>query len=185
MFAGYETTAMTFSYISEMLSLYPDWQDKLKTEISQFNEELSYQSLGGTPVLEAIINETMRLYPAGWGFTRNAVDDDEALGVHIKSDEIVLISPFLSGRNPASHIDAESFDPNRFLNNTINREGYIPFGMGARTCSGANFAILELKVILMTILKNHSFVRSGEKAILDARATLYSKNGFNIKVIQD
>ena len=175
MFAGYETTAMTFSYIAEMLALYPDWQVKLKREIAAFNEDFSYQSLGNTPVLEAIINETMRMYPAGWGFTRNAVDDDEALGVHIKSDEIVLISPFLTGRNPVCHTDAESFDPNRFLNNTINRDAYIPFGMGARTCSGANFRHFRIESYFNDDFKKSSFKRAGEKCQVDEGHSLFKK----------
>ena len=127
----------------------------------------------------------MRLYPAGWAFTRVANEDVLAEDIEIKKDEIVLISPYLLGRNEKLHPNAHQFNPSRFLDESVNRDAYIPFGMGYRTCSGANFAILELKVVLITLLREYKFVVLWEKCQLDARATLYSKNGFNIKLVRN
>ena len=185
MFAGYETTAMTFSFLAEMLALHPKIQEELIQEIHSFDKEFSIENLKDTPLLDAVISETMRMYPAGWAFTRVANEDVVAGDIEIKKDEIVLISPYILGRNEKLHSDANEFKPCRFLDDSVNRDAYIPFGMGPRTCSGANFAILELKVVLITILREYKFESCGESCQVDARATLFSKNGFNIKLVRN
>ena len=185
MFAGYETTAMTFSFIAEMLAHTPKIQEDLVKEIRSFDKDFSVENLKDTPVLDAIISETMRLYPAGWAFTRVANEDVLAEDIEIKKEEIVLISPYMLGRNEKLHSNASEFNPSRFLDDSINRDAYIPFGMGPRTCSGANFAILELKVVLITLLREYKFESCGDKCQVDARATLFSKNGFNIKLVRN
>ena len=184
MFAGYETTAMTFSFIAEMLSKHPEVQEELISEVSLFDKSFTVENLKKTPFLDAVINEVMRLYPAGWAFTRVANSDVKVDDIEIKKGEIVLVSPFLLGRNEKFHKEAELFEPKRFIEDSVNRDAYIPFGMGPRTCSGANFAILELKVVLITLLREYKFEYCGAECEVDARATLFSKNGFNIKLIR-
>ena len=130
MFAGYETTAMTFSFIAEMLAHSPKIQEELIKEIRSFDKEFSVENLKDTPVLDAVISETMRLYPAGWAFTRVANEDVLAEDIEIKKEEIVLISPYMLGRNEKLHSDANEFNPSRFLDDSINRDAYMPFGMG-------------------------------------------------------
>jgi len=41
----------------------------------------------------------MRLFPAGWGFTRVAKDNDEMGDIKVKSGDIFLVSPFLTQRS--------------------------------------------------------------------------------------
>ena len=62
------------------------------------------------------------------------------------------------------------------------REIYFPFGVGPRMCSGMNFALMEMKLILLRLLKNYQINRTGDRPLVDARATLLSKNGFQMMI---
>ena len=81
----------------------------------------------------------MRLYPAGWAFTRVANEDVLAEDIEIKKEEIVLISPYMLGRNEKLHSNANEFNPTRFLDDSINRDAYIPFGMGPQNLFWSKF----------------------------------------------
>lgn len=47
-----------------LLAQHPEWQDKLRSELSEAiaeDEELSFEKIMGLPVLDAICRETLRL----------------------------------------------------------------------------------------------------------------------------
>ena len=86
----------------------------------------------------AVYDETLRLYPPGWLITRKAVADDEVLGHHIPAGSLIVISPFLIHRHPASGPDAELFEPGRFLGRR-RRVSPVPTCLSerARGCASA------------------------------------------------
>jgi cytochrome P450 len=185
-FAGYETSALTLSWLSYALSQNEDWQQKCITEAKAFDtSDITLDSLKNVPHIEAAIFETMRLYPAGWAFTRFCVEDDEIDGYPIKADDIVLVSPFLTHRDPKLWEDVERYKPERFFGKTLFDYGkfqYFPFGAGPRICIGMQLGMVEMKVMAIDILKKYKFKLVGEHPRLDARATIYSKNGYQIKL---
>lgn len=185
-FAGYETSALTMSWFSYCLSQDAQWQEKCRQEAKAFNlETMSYEDLAHMPHIEAALLETMRLYPAGWAFTRNAINDDQVGDYKIEKDEPVLISTFLTHRDPKLWEKADEFIPSRFLGKGVFDYGkfqYFPFGAGPRICMGMQLGLMEMKVMALYMLKNYSVVLSGEHPILDARATLFSQNLYQLKL---
>ncbi len=188
MFAGYETSALTLTWCCYNLSQNQDWQNKCIEEAKSFNNtDISIDSLKRIPAIESCLLETMRLYPPGWGFTRVAVEDDQIDGYHISQGDIILISPYLSHRSTQTWDDPNSFQPQRFIGKSLSdlgRFNYLPFGAGPRICSGMQFGIIEMKVIMLYLLKNYRVELTGEHPILDARATIYSKNNYQLKLIK-
>ncbi len=188
MFAGYETSALSLSFMMDLLLENPHWLNRCTEEMRAFNLEINFESLQQLPITEACLFEAMRLYPAGWGFTREAENDDEMHGISVKQGDIFLVSPFLTQRSSLYWDNPETFDPNRFLGKKITeelRQIYFPFGLGPRMCSGMNFALMEMKLILLRLLKNYQILRTGDRPLVDARATLMSKNGFQMMMAKN
>lgn len=154
--AGHETTALLLTWTWYLLSQSPEVERK-------FHQELD-TVLGGRPPTAAdlpnltytrmIVEETLRLYPPVWSFPRDAKGDDVIAGYHIPAGSMVLISPYLVHRHPDIWDDPERFDPERFSTERFQRQqrnAFIPFGAGPRTCIGNHFALLEAQVVLATI----------------------------------
>lgn len=67
-FAGTDTTSNTFSYMFWELAKNPNWQNRLRDELrtATLGEEVvpMYKTVSHLPVLEAVVQETLRLWPA-------------------------------------------------------------------------------------------------------------------------
>ena len=185
MFAGYETSSLTLAFLMDLLLDNPEWLNKCIDEVSSIDVDLNVESLGNLPILKACLFEAMRLYPTGWGFTRIAVKGEEINGMQFNAGDIFLVSPYLTQRSLLYWQNPEKFDPTRFLHQKLTeemRQIYFPFGMGPRTCSGMQMANMEMMLILIRFFQKYTIVRTGNRPIVDARATLESKNGFSIKM---
>jgi cytochrome P450 len=68
---------------------------------------------------------------------------------------MVIISPWLLHRREDSWSDPLSFRPERFLDASAVRPGYLPFGQGPRLCIGREFALGEMVVVLSRLLPGH------------------------------
>ncbi|KAL6657201.1 hypothetical protein ACP70R_004981 [Stipagrostis hirtigluma subsp. patula] len=157
-FAGYESTAVTAAWCMMLLALHPEWQDRVRDEA----REACAAAAGGAPdfsslqrmkKLTMVIQETLRLYPAGSVVSRQALRDVTLGGVRVPAGVNIYV--------PVStvHLDPElwgaaawEFDPERFAGARPQPHAYLPFGAGARTCLGQGFAMAELKVLLALVL---------------------------------
>jgi len=154
--AGYETVANALTWTWYLLSQHPAVEQKL-------HEEIDHVLVGRTPsvddlprlrYVEAVLAESMRLYPPAWAMGRRA-RQDFALGKYwLPSGTTVLISQFISHRDPRHFPDPLRFDPERFAAGgraTFPKFAYFPFGAGARQCIGEAFAWVESVLVLATI----------------------------------
>jgi cytochrome P450 len=186
MFAGYETSALSLTWLCYSLSKNQQWQERCREEIKNLDiEKISLIDLNNLPLCDACIYETLRMYPAGWAFTRTAKNETSIKDYKIAKGETVLISPYLIHRNEKIFDKPNNFNPNRFLAKKFTDYGrfqYIPFGAGPRICSGMQFAMMEMRLILIHLLSDYKVTLVGEEPQLDARATLFSKNGYQIKL---
>ncbi|MGW3039710.1 cytochrome P450 [Kitasatospora sp. NPDC001159] len=132
--AGHETTATTLTWLFLLLDDNPG-------------------ARGTDP--QALVSETLRLYPSAWLLPRHAIEDDVIAGHRIAAGTDVLVCPYLTHRDPALWPDPERFDPARFAPGA-DRPGqfgaYLPFGLGARACLGTQFALRETTALLELLL---------------------------------
>lgn len=186
LYAGYDTSAFTLSWLSYELSQNPQWLEKCYEEVKDLDfESLEYSDIKSLPVIEGCVYEAMRLYPPGWAFTRFAKKDDNLCGYKIKQNDIILYSAFLTHRDPNLWDDSDTYNPQRFLDKSPIEHGrfkFIPFGAGSRTCTGMNFAMMEIKAILIYLLQNYKIELAGKRPIMDARVILFSKTKFQLKL---
>jgi cytochrome P450 len=154
--AGHETTANSLSWTWYLLSQHPEVEEKLVAELkdSLRGRLPSYEDIPRLPYTEMVVAESIRLFPPAWAIGRRAVED-QSLGKYVvPARAIVLISPFVTHRDPRYFPEPARFDPERWT--TENRESrpqytYVPFGGGPRRCIGEGFAWAESILVLATL----------------------------------
>ncbi len=102
----------------------------------------------------AVVDETMRLYPPAFLIARAAGAADAIAGMPVKKNDIVLIAPWLLHRHEKLWREPNAFIPARFMAPAPppDRFAYLPFGVGARVCIGAHFALVEATLALAKII---------------------------------
>ena len=158
--AGHETTANLTSWTLFVLSEQPELQDRVAAEAAAALGEGANANLPQRlPLLRAVVDETLRLYPPVPRFDREAVADD-MLGEHeVKAGDLVSIWPWIIHRHKKLWEQPDAFDPQRFAPGASARHRfqYLPFGAGPRTCVGARFAMAEALTILAIWLRQWRF----------------------------
>lgn len=106
--------------------------------------------------LNSVIKETLRLHPPIPLIPREAREKCEISGYHVPIKSRVFINAWTINRDPKDWNDADCFQPERFLNSSINFVGsnfeYIPFGAGRRMCPGMSFGLSAVKLSLAYLL---------------------------------
>jgi len=164
MFAGHHTTSTTASWMIIELLRRPEELARVRTELDGLyanGEEVSYQALRSMPWLEASLKETLRLHPPLILLLRVAMEDIEFREFTIASGEMVGASPWVSNRIPEDFVDAERFDPSRYIDpreeDRLNPWTWIPFGAGRHRCVGSAFALMQLKAIFSVLFEEWEF----------------------------
>ena len=150
--AGHETTATALFWSLYLLALDPATQEELAAEVqgASVNGALDLERLKFT---RAVVDETMRLYPPAFLIARSAAGTDTIAGMPVKKNDIVLVAPWLLHRHEKLWRDPNAFMPSRFMTGTPpDRFAYLPFGVGARVCIGAHFALVEATLALAKMI---------------------------------
>lgn len=160
--AGHETTSLLLSWTLYLLSQHPGIQARLRNEMQTAldGQPPTLAELGNLPYLDAVLCETLRLYPPVWGMGREPVSDCEVGGHPVAKGTSILFSQWVMHRDPRFFERAERFLPDRWLDGLqkfLPRYAFFPFGGGQRICIGANFAMMEAGIILSMLLLRFSF----------------------------
>ena len=166
--AGHETSANAMTFTLHLLGNHPEIQQKVFEELTEIQSQTDdvVEQLQKMAYTNAVINESMRLFPPAWITDRENIEDDEFLGYHIKDKTLIGVSFYEIHRNPKYWKKPEEFDPERFLGEQ-KKESYkyfYPFGAGPRMCIGLGFAMYEMSLTLSYIVKNYQ-VHSQKKEI--------------------
>ncbi|XP_019460468.1 PREDICTED: cytochrome P450 71D10-like [Lupinus angustifolius] len=157
---GGETTSSTVVWcLSEMIKK-PKVMEEAQAEVRKVYDNKGYvdeSELHQLIYLKAVIKETLRLHPpVPLLMPRENKDSSKINGYDIPPKCKVLINAFAIGRDPKYWNEPESFNPERFLNSSVDYKGtdfeFIPFGAGRRICPGITFAIPNMELPLATLL---------------------------------
>ena len=130
------------------------------------DEDITADHIKQMQYLEAVIKETLRLYPPAGGFERKVNEDTKVGDYTIPKGTCVQV--FVYGLHMDSNVfpDPFEFRPERFLKDSQesrrNAFSFLPFSAGARNCIGQRFAMNEMKVVLAKVLLNFR-IKSLEK----------------------
>ncbi|HEY2826840.1 MAG TPA: cytochrome P450 [Pirellulales bacterium] len=184
--AGHETTANALVWTWYLLALHPEIERHMLGEIFAVVGD-RWPNLSDVPNLvytDAVIKESMRLFPPAFAFSRRVLTDTTIGGYHIPAGSAVLMSQWVIHRDARWFNQPERFMPERWLTEPpANRPpyAYFPFGGGPRVCIGNTFAMLELVLVLAAIAPRFRFeLIEPDKVRPWPSVTLRSNNGVPI-----
>jgi cytochrome P450 len=167
--AGHETTANALTWTWYLLAKHPEKRERLR------------EALRSDPMpayLEAVLNETLRLYPPAWILGRDATREVEAGGWRLRKGATVLMSQLVMHRSPEYFDDPQTFRPERWLDPpALPPFAYFPFGGGARKCIGDQFAWSEARITLATLVRKYRFALADESAVVQPEPIITLRPG--------
>jgi cytochrome P450 len=181
--AGHETTAAALTWTWFLLAQHPDVETRLHDELDAVLGDRSPRvaDLPRLSYTEMVVSEAIRLYPPAWLIGRRALVDFDAGPYVLPARSIVILSPYVSHRDPRWFPEPERFDPERWTEEgkaSRPKWSYFPFGGGARTCIGEAFARMETKLVLATLARRWRLrAIIGHEAKLHPRVTLRPRGG--------
>ncbi|KAF2017471.1 cytochrome P450 [Aaosphaeria arxii CBS 175.79] len=202
--AGHETTSSALTWTAYLLATQPDVQRRLRTEIHdaiQDPETLSSPDvdianlLESLPFLNAVCNETLRLYPTIPVSARHSTRDTSICGQFVPKNTDILIIPWATNRDPSIWgDDAESFRPDRWLDPTTGKANYVggvdsnysflTFFHGPRSCIGQGFARAELRSLVAAFVGSFEMEMANPNAIVmpGGAVTIKPRDGLRLKL---
>ncbi|EDX05859.1 probable cytochrome P450 6w1 [Drosophila simulans] len=167
--AGFETSSSTMTLTLYELAKNEALQDRLRQEIVDFfgdEDHISYERIQEMPYLSQVVNETLRKYPIVGYIERECSQPAEGErfnlepfhNMELPHGMSIYMSTLAVHRDPQYWPDPEKFDPERFSSSNrenLNMDAYMPFGVGPRNCIGMRLGLLQSKLGLVHMLRNH------------------------------
>lgn len=150
--AGSDTTGITLTYLTWCVLKQPALQKALEDEVSNTDAQLTDSFLETLPILNAVIEETLRLYGAAPATLPRLTPPGGATlaGHFIPSGTIVGTQSYSLHRDPTIFSNPDVFDHTRWLPpnelSPLAKAVFSPFGAGARVCIGVHLARMELRL---------------------------------------
>jgi cytochrome P450 len=190
LFAGHDTTTSTVTFLFYELLRAPEALARVTEELDRQlagAAPTAEQLVGGLPELEAVMDETLRMYPPAWVGPRRAVESFEFAGVAVPAGALVNYCSWASHRLDHVFPDPHRFDPGRFTPQrkaAMPKGAYVPFGGGSRTCIGMRFGQLEIKTIASLVLQRYRLeLPSDYELRIRMMPTLSPKGGLPLRVL--
>ncbi|XP_063379811.1 cytochrome P450 4g15-like isoform X1 [Cydia fagiglandana] len=193
MFEGHDTTAAGSSFVLCLLGVHQDIQARVYDELYEIfgdsDRPVTFSDTLRMKYLERVIFESLRMYPPVPIIARKLKRDVKIATNNyvLPAGSTIVIGTFKVHRNPKYYKEPDVFNPDNFLpENTQDRHyySYIPFSAGPRSCVGRKYAILKLKVLLATVLRNFKMVSDipEDQFMLKADIILKRSDGFRIRI---
>ncbi|HHP7230487.1 MAG TPA: cytochrome P450, partial [Xenococcaceae cyanobacterium] len=175
MFAGHETTATAMSWALYWIHHLPEVKRKLLAELASLGDSPDPMAIIKLPYLNAVCQETLRIYPVGMlTFPRVVQEATELLGYQLAPGQVVVGCIYLMHQREDIYPDAKQFKPERFLEGQFSPYEFVTFGGGSRRCIGEALAQFELKLAIATILSNYDL------ALADHRPEFPQRRGVTL-----
>jgi cytochrome P450 len=151
------------------LAANPDRQDRVREELCAFIPDRRAIALSGLMRCEQAewaVKEALRLNAAAPVLWRRSVRPFSFGGHDFPEGTITGVNPMLTHLLPEIWGNPDAYDPDRFSAERSagrHRYAFVPFGGGAHGCLGANFAYLQVRAFLRTILEEHELVLANDR----------------------
>lgn len=158
MMAAHDTTASSLCALLWALAQYPEWQTRLASSMGARNEDhLSWTLRDEFNELDLCLQEALRMFPPVAFFGRRVTRDTRLASFTLPRNTSIAPAPLVAHYLPAYWSEPERFDPERFgverAEHRRHSHCFLPFGGGAHTCIGMNFARLQVRAIVYQLLR--------------------------------
>lgn len=206
--AGHETTSVSLTWAMYALCRNPEMQKRLRDEVranlprldnADAAAAITCTDIDRLPYLNAVVNETLRLYPAVPISAREAVEDTTVMGYPITRGQAITLPPWAVNVDKTFWgDDADKFVPDRWIDHqadgteTPNNKGgassnyaFMTFLHGPRSCIGSGFARAEFACLLAGWIGRFEF-ELAEKELMDdsklkiSRGVTIKPEGFKV-----
>ncbi|KAI5118891.1 hypothetical protein M0805_002807 [Coniferiporia weirii] len=162
--AGHDTTAGALSTLIYCFAKHPECQQKAREEVLTIlrSETPTAESLLRLRYLYACIREAMRFNnPSTTTIPRVTAEPAQLGGHFIPPGTPVMFNMYGIMHNELVWADAETFDPERFLQGADSGSGdpagWIPFGMGVHQCPARTFSLYEQRTLVAMLLREYEW----------------------------
>ncbi|QXP80166.1 MULTISPECIES: cytochrome P450 [Winogradskyella] len=179
--AGHETTSNALTFITQLLALHPEWQERILVERNTILSESDdlMDLVTKSKVCQQVIEEGMRLYPPVYFIDRVNKKSDAFNGLDFEAGCNLLFSVYEMHRHPKLWEQPDEFLPERFNEGSRKFSSqYFPFGAGPRKCIGNNFAMFEMIIAVSELVSNYKMIPDFESIDITPLITLKPKNAF-------
>jgi cytochrome P450 len=182
LFAGFDSTATALSCALGLVADHPGVRASLRDELDTVldGDPPTPAHLPDLPLLDAVVRESLRLYPPQYLLFREPTEPVTLQDYEIAPGTMVVVSPWILHRDDRFWDDPGTFDPSRWLDDTGRPEhAYLPYGAGPRHCLGRRLADQTLRLVLAVICRRRRLepvdgisVAAGPTLSLDGGVTL-------------
>ncbi|KAL4308853.1 hypothetical protein GQ457_01G033250 [Hibiscus cannabinus] len=169
--AGHETTAHAATWLTVYLHDHPESLQRVREEQVEIvrrrpssQKGLTLNEIRQMECLSKAIDETMRLCGMPLAIFRKATDDVNVNGYIIPKGWKVLVWNRAVHMNPEIYSNPNDFLPSRWDDHKPKAGSYIPFGVGSRTCIGADLSKIEMCIFIHYFVLNYRFERINPKS---------------------
>ncbi len=159
--AGHETTALTLTWALYLVGKHAPTAERIREEVLSVcgpDGNVAYDQMAELKFIQAVIDETMRLYPPAPMLNRLCHEDTVICEREVKAGDTFLLCNYVMHRTERLWDNPLAFDPDRFLRDpSLKAKGapYMPFGAGPRICVGAAFATMEAVMSLARLVRDY------------------------------
>jgi cytochrome P450 len=188
--AGHETTAMLLTWTLLLLAQHEAVAEAVREELASVlgGRTPTMEDLGQLSLLLRVLKESMRLYPPVPVIARMTEGDDTVDGFAMPAGSYILMSPWVTHRDPRWWPDPERFDPARFTpeqERARPKFAWYPFSGGQRKCIGDQFALVETQVILATLLQRYRLeLAPGQQVEVEPTITVRPRGGLPMRLVK-
>jgi len=207
--AGFDTTGSAMHFLIYLLALHPEVQDRLreeivevagpwedgagafglflnflknfKTQIPTLSGDITYDHTARMHYLEAVIMETLRLYPIAPRTSRECTSPITVGGIAFTEGQMVGVPIYAIHHDERYYPQPEEFHPERFLPEARAARDpltYLPFGVGPRNCIGKRFAEFEIRVAMAVLFRRLKFEKVEGTPELPLRCISHGETNF-------
>ncbi|MDY6938955.1 MAG: cytochrome P450 [Cyanobacteriota bacterium] len=168
--AGHETTATALAWALYWIHKLPEVRSKLRKELAELGENPDPMEIVKAPYLNAVCQETLRIYPVALiTFPRVVKSSLSVMGHHFGPETSLAPCVYLTHHRPELYPDSKQFKPERFLERQYSPYEFYAFGGGHRRCLGQALAIYEMKLALAKIVSEVDLVLPDDRPIEPVR----------------
>jgi len=167
--AALDTTSSTLTFVVHFFLQHPEIQERAREEIMDIigsDKKPTFEQIQDLKYLDKVIYETLRHYHAfPQIIERTCTKDYQIPGTDyvVRKGEIVNFT-FLYERMRRENehfYNGGEFDPENFdASNNPDHFSFFAFGQGPRNCIGKRYAMISIKIALVSILRKFRLVKT-------------------------